>query len=122
MPNTALSQMCGHSESYSMNSSQKGKYHSYKLNFNSLLITLSGIPYPTMTNLEVLEQLKNGYRLPIPSKDTPAEVYALMKECWLEGDLKFSLTLGDICSRSRQATRLSSVASEIEDYVKECRC
>jgi hypothetical protein len=39
-----------------------------------------------MTNMEVLEQLKNGYRLPIPSKDTPPEVYALMKACWLEGD------------------------------------
>jgi hypothetical protein len=38
-----------------------------------------------MSNVEVLEQLKKGYRLPIPSKDTPEAVYEIMQECWQEG-------------------------------------
>jgi hypothetical protein len=88
MPNTALNQMYGHLELFSMNSSQEGKYHTiveFQHFLDVVLITCSGIPYPTMTNMEVLEQLKKGYRLPIPSNDTPPEVYELMKACWLEG-------------------------------------
>jgi hypothetical protein len=72
-----------------MNSSQEGKYHNKQLISNEILITCRGIPYPAMTNREVLEELKKGYRLPMPSKDTPEEVYALMKECWLEGELEW---------------------------------
>ncbi|XP_055348307.1 tyrosine-protein kinase Src42A-like [Paramacrobiotus metropolitanus] len=45
------------------------------------LYTYGRIPYPGMTNAEVLQQVENGYRMPIPDK-CPAEYYKIMKDCW----------------------------------------
>ena len=45
------------------------------------LITYGGLPYPGMSNTQVLEALKTGYRMPCP-KDCPEPLYEIMTECW----------------------------------------
>ena len=50
------------------------------------LITKGRIPYPGMTNGEVLAKLDQGYRMPCPP-GCPEPLYALMLDCWkLEAD------------------------------------
>lgn len=44
-------------------------------------MTFGRIPYPGMTNAEVLRQVEQGYRLPQPS-NCPSSLYAIMRECW----------------------------------------
>ena len=44
-------------------------------------MTFGRIPYPGMTNAEVLRQVEQGYRLPQPST-CPPSLYAIMRECW----------------------------------------
>ncbi|XP_006873403.1 PREDICTED: tyrosine-protein kinase Srms [Chrysochloris asiatica] len=45
------------------------------------VFTYGQCPYEGMTNHETLQQISRGYRLPRPAA-CPAEVYALMLECW----------------------------------------
>eukprot|EP00045_Choanoeca_perplexa_P007890 m.72484 g.72484 ORF g.72484 m.72484 type:complete len:499 (+) comp14266_c0_seq1:132-1628(+) len=47
------------------------------------LVTHGRIPYPGMTNAQVLQELEGGYRMPCPP-GTPDELYKIMLECWLE--------------------------------------
>ena len=47
------------------------------------LITYGCIPYPGMTNTEVVEKLQTGYRMPCPL-GCPDQLYTLMKDCWRE--------------------------------------
>lgn len=39
------------------------------------------LPYTAMSNAEVYEAVKKGYRLPAPT-NCPAEVVELMTQCW----------------------------------------
>ena len=45
------------------------------------LVTYGRIPYPGMTNAEVLSQVERGYRMPSPP-GTPEALYAVMLDCW----------------------------------------
>ena len=45
------------------------------------LITYGRFPYPGMNNAQVLDALKNGYRMPCPM-GCPEQLYEVMKECW----------------------------------------
>ena len=45
------------------------------------LVTYGRIPYPGMSNAEVLQQLERGYRMPLPS-GTPESLYQIMLDCW----------------------------------------
>jgi serine/threonine protein kinase len=45
------------------------------------LVTYGQIPYPGMTNNEVLTQLERGYRHPAPPS-CPQEMYEIMLSCW----------------------------------------
>lgn len=45
------------------------------------LITYGRIPYPGMVNMEVLEQVERGYRMPKPQQ-CPDSLYELMMKCW----------------------------------------
>ncbi|KAG5881597.1 hypothetical protein JTB14_031070 [Gonioctena quinquepunctata] len=45
------------------------------------LVTYGRIPYPGMTNAEVLHQVEHGYRMPAPPSCPPA-LYEIMLECW----------------------------------------
>ncbi|VEN44813.1 unnamed protein product [Callosobruchus maculatus] len=45
------------------------------------LVTYGRIPYPGMTNAEVLHQVEHGYRMPAPPNCPPA-LYEIMLECW----------------------------------------
>ncbi|XP_052256074.1 tyrosine-protein kinase SRK3-like isoform X3 [Dreissena polymorpha] len=45
------------------------------------LTTHGQVPYPGMTNREVINQVENGYRMPRPSKCSPA-MYEIMVKCW----------------------------------------
>jgi len=45
------------------------------------LVTYGRIPYPGMTNAEVLHQVENGYRMPSPP-GCPNQLYEIMLECW----------------------------------------
>lgn len=45
------------------------------------LITYGRVPYPGMTNAEVLHQVDHGYRMPCPF-GCPPVLYAMMMECW----------------------------------------
>ena len=47
------------------------------------IITYGRFPYPAMTNTEVLEQLKQGYRMPQP-RTCPDKLYDIMYNCWQE--------------------------------------
>lgn len=45
------------------------------------LVTYGQVPYPGMSNSEVLTQLERGYRHPKPLK-CPENMYEIMKSCW----------------------------------------
>lgn len=45
------------------------------------LVTYGQVPYPGMTNSEVLSQLERGYRHPQPAV-CPSEMYEIMLSCW----------------------------------------
>ena len=45
------------------------------------LVTYGRIPYPGMTNAEVLHQVEHGYRMPSPP-GCPPTLYDIMLECW----------------------------------------
>lgn len=45
------------------------------------IFTYGEDPYPDMSNNEVLEKIKNGYRMERP-ENTPTKFYNLMKKCW----------------------------------------
>ncbi|XP_066262869.1 tyrosine-protein kinase Src42A isoform X1 [Euwallacea similis] len=45
------------------------------------LVTYGRIPYPGMTNAEVLHQVEHGYRMPAPPS-CPPRLYDIMVECW----------------------------------------
>ena len=45
------------------------------------LVTYGRLPYPGMTNAEVLSQVEHGYRMPMPPNCNPA-LYEIMLECW----------------------------------------
>ena len=45
------------------------------------LVTYGRIPYPGMSNAEVLQQLERGYRMPAPL-NTPEPLYQIMLDCW----------------------------------------
>lgn len=45
------------------------------------LVTFGRIPYPGMTNAEVLQKVENGYRMPCPP-GCPIVLYETMLQCW----------------------------------------
>nr|XP_025037691.1 tyrosine-protein kinase Lck [Pelodiscus sinensis] len=47
------------------------------------IVTYGRIPYPGMTNPEVIQNLERGYRMPQPD-NCPEELYGLMLHCWKE--------------------------------------
>lgn len=51
------------------------------------LVTYGRIPYPGMTNAEVLHQVEHGYRMPNPP-GCPAALYDIMLECWHKDPVK----------------------------------
>ncbi|GFU05520.1 tyrosine-protein kinase Src42A [Nephila pilipes] len=51
------------------------------------LVTYGRIPYPGMTNAEVLHQVEHGYRMPCPPGCPPA-LYEIMLECWHKDPMK----------------------------------
>ena len=46
------------------------------------LVTRGRIPYPGMTNAEVLKAVENGYRMPCPYQ-CPEPLYNIMLHCWM---------------------------------------
>ncbi|KAK5647289.1 hypothetical protein RI129_002181 [Pyrocoelia pectoralis] len=51
------------------------------------LVTYGRIPYPGMTNAEVLHQVDHGYRMPCPP-GCPNALYDIMLECWHRDAMK----------------------------------
>merc|ERR1712109_205423 len=51
------------------------------------LVTYGRIPYPGMTNAEVLHQVEHGYRMQCPQGCPPA-LYDIMLECWHKDAMK----------------------------------
>uniref|UniRef100_A0A8C1KT03 Tyrosine-protein kinase n=1 Tax=Cyprinus carpio TaxID=7962 RepID=A0A8C1KT03_CYPCA len=45
------------------------------------IVTFGQMPYPTMTNFQVIQQLPKGYRMPCPL-NCPKYLYDIMSECW----------------------------------------
>lgn len=45
------------------------------------LVTYGRIPYPGMSNAEVLAQVERGYRMPCPI-NCPSQLYQIMQDCW----------------------------------------
>eukprot|EP00118_Oscarella_pearsei_P003220 m.13469 g.13469 ORF g.13469 m.13469 type:complete len:510 (+) comp24815_c0_seq1:122-1651(+) len=51
------------------------------------LVTYGRIPYPGMSNAEVLAQIERGYRMPQPH-GCPDRLYEVMLDCWKEADVE----------------------------------
>lgn len=51
------------------------------------IITYGRVPYPSMSNTEVLTQVEHGYRMPAPPGCPPA-LYEIMYQCWHKDPLK----------------------------------
>ncbi|KAH7696106.1 TK protein kinase [Aphelenchoides avenae] len=45
------------------------------------LVTFGRVPYPGMTNAEVLQKVENGYRMARPT-NCPVSLYEIMLQCW----------------------------------------
>lgn len=51
------------------------------------IVTYGRIPYPGMTNAEVLHQVEHGYRMPCPP-GCPKPLYEIMLECWRKEEME----------------------------------
>uniref|UniRef100_W5NK23 Tyrosine-protein kinase n=2 Tax=Lepisosteus oculatus TaxID=7918 RepID=W5NK23_LEPOC len=51
------------------------------------IITFGKMPYPDMTNQQVVQKLPTGYRMPCPPLCPPV-LYDIMLECWKESDFE----------------------------------
>lgn len=51
------------------------------------IVTYGRIPYPGMTNAEVLHQVEHGYRMPAPP-NCPQTLYEIMLECWRKEEME----------------------------------
>ncbi|KAH3849098.1 tyrosine-protein kinase Src42A-like isoform X2 [Dreissena polymorpha] len=51
------------------------------------IVTYGRIPYPGMTNAEVLHQVEHGYRMPCPP-GCPKNLYEIMLECWKKEEME----------------------------------
>ncbi|XP_053202561.1 tyrosine-protein kinase Src42A-like [Panonychus citri] len=51
------------------------------------IVTYGRLPYPGMTNAEVLHQVEHGYRMPCP-QGCPQALYEIMLECWHKDPMK----------------------------------
>ncbi|XP_033738390.1 tyrosine-protein kinase Src42A-like [Pecten maximus] len=51
------------------------------------IVTYGRIPYPGMTNAEVLHQVEHGYRMPNPP-GCPKPLYEIMLECWRKEEME----------------------------------
>ncbi|XP_070556801.1 tyrosine-protein kinase Src42A-like [Ptychodera flava] len=51
------------------------------------IITFGRVPYPGMTNAEVLHQVDHGYRMPCPP-GCPDPLYQIMLECWKSDEME----------------------------------
>lgn len=51
------------------------------------IVTYGRIPYPGMTNAEVLHQVEHGYRMPCPP-GCPKGLYEIMLECWRKEEME----------------------------------
>ncbi|KAL7056052.1 hypothetical protein AAHC03_020950 [Spirometra sp. Aus1] len=47
------------------------------------IITYGQVPFPSMANTEILQQVSDGYRMPCPS-NCPSVIYAVMLRTWEE--------------------------------------
>nr|DAC81822.1 TPA_exp: Frk [Scyliorhinus canicula] len=50
------------------------------------IITFGKMPYPGMTNYQVIQEVGRGYRMPCPS-ECPPTLYEIMLDCWKDKDL-----------------------------------
>ncbi|XP_033096730.1 fibroblast growth factor receptor 1-like [Anneissia japonica] len=73
------------------------------------IITLGGYPYPGVTTDELIEKIKEGYRMPKPDhcEDT---IYEIMKCCW-------QLNADDRPSFDQLTTQLDNILSAEKDYI-----
>jgi fyn-related kinase len=51
------------------------------------IVTYGRVPYPGMTNAEVLHQVEHGYRMPCPP-GCPQALYEIMLECWRKEEME----------------------------------
>lgn len=51
------------------------------------VVTYGRVPYPGMTNAEVLHQVEHGYRMPSPP-NCPQALYEIMLECWHKEEMQ----------------------------------
>lgn len=51
------------------------------------IITYGRLPYPGMTNAEVLHQVEHGYRMPCPP-GCPQALYEIMLSCWAKDEME----------------------------------
>lgn len=49
------------------------------------IITYGKMPYPGMTNYQVIQELAKGYRMPCPA-ECPPQLYEIMIDCWKDND------------------------------------
>ena len=51
------------------------------------IVTYGKVPYPGMTNAEVLHQVEHGYRMPCP-QGCPKGLYDIMTDCWRKEEIE----------------------------------
>ncbi|KAH9504581.1 Tyrosine-protein kinase Src42A [Bulinus truncatus] len=51
------------------------------------IVTYGRVPYPGMTNAEVLHQVEHGYRMPCP-QGCPKALYEIMLDCWRKEEIE----------------------------------
>ncbi|GCB60385.1 hypothetical protein scyTo_0012731 [Scyliorhinus torazame] len=50
------------------------------------IITFGKMPYPGLTNYQVIQEVGRGYRMPCPS-ECPPTLYEIMLDCWKDKDM-----------------------------------
>ena len=49
-------------------------------------MSIGYMPYPGRGNQEVMQFVTSGGRLSAPNSSTPAQIYAIMQQCWHAGE------------------------------------
>ena len=89
------------------------------------LVTYGRIPYPGMTNGEVLQRVESGYRMPCPP-NTPKSLYQIMLDCWKNSAADrptfefLQCHLEDLCYMEwSHVTKVSFHANELSSQANE---
>jgi hypothetical protein len=87
------------------------------------LFSFGKIPYPGMSNVDVIREVSNGYRMPCPA-DCPQKIYIVMNACWNADPTKrpsfceLAIKFEELTTEYKQPNTIMSDTDHVISYVE----